>query len=218
MARTVNLTHEIYTFDELAPEVQAGLIQAEIDIQRDMWDGECTKEDWEGILDDIGFEFPEIRYSGFCSPGDGASFTCSNVDIVKLLDFLKAGPDVVNAGYKDRQLSLVQFDTYVLDWLVAFDAGNHFTLSIDRTSRQNYVHKYTISGGLQCTGAIGPELENRLGDLRFATECLARDLSEMIYQELKEDYEYAPCEENARIAIREQENEYFEDGEIFNEN
>ena len=42
---------------------------------------------WKEVLNQIGFINPYLYYSGFGSPGDGASFTCEWIECKKLIEF-----------------------------------------------------------------------------------------------------------------------------------
>lgn len=73
-------------FNELNEQQKARALDKHRDINVD-YDGWCehiTSEYYEK-LEALGFEDVESQYSGFCSQGDGASFTASNIDIEKFL-------------------------------------------------------------------------------------------------------------------------------------
>lgn len=80
-------THSIttYSFEELTPEAQSKAINANRDINTDdnYW-YEYTLEAQKEMLASYGFNNARIFFSGFYSQGDGACFTCDNVDIEKL--------------------------------------------------------------------------------------------------------------------------------------
>lgn len=73
-------------FNELTTEQQARAIDKNRDINVD-YDGWCehVTHEYHTKLEALGFEGVESQYSGFCSQGDGASFTASNIDIEKFL-------------------------------------------------------------------------------------------------------------------------------------
>lgn len=73
-------------FNELTKEQQARAIEQHRDINVDYEDwNDWVKEKHHDIMESAGFEDVESRYSGFCSQGDGASFTARNVDIETFL-------------------------------------------------------------------------------------------------------------------------------------
>ncbi|MEM4250940.1 MAG: hypothetical protein QW828_03825 [Candidatus Bathyarchaeia archaeon] len=76
----------VYTFDELKPEVQNKVIDAYRNINicnNDWWDG--VYEHWYEELKKHGFMHCKISFSGFGSQGDGACFDCDDFDIEKLI-------------------------------------------------------------------------------------------------------------------------------------
>lgn len=73
-------------FEELNAEQQKKAIELHRDINVDYQEwNDWVKEKHHSILEAVGFEDVESCYSGFCSQGDGASFTADNVDIEKFL-------------------------------------------------------------------------------------------------------------------------------------
>lgn len=71
----------VYGFDELPPTVQAKLIEKNRHMAVD--DSSCYRdlvEEWEIRLLAMGYENAAIRFSGFGSPGDGASFTAKGIE------------------------------------------------------------------------------------------------------------------------------------------
>lgn len=77
----------LYSFEELAPQVQQQVIERERSINVD--DGywyEPIIEEWTEELQHRGFEQVEILFTGFGSQGDGACFTAT----VNLETFLRA--------------------------------------------------------------------------------------------------------------------------------
>lgn len=73
-------------FNELNAQQQAKALDKHRDINVD-FDGWCehVTAEHHDKLKAVGFEDIESAYSGFCSQGDGASFTADNVDIEKFL-------------------------------------------------------------------------------------------------------------------------------------
>lgn len=78
-------------FNELNAQQQAKALDKhrDINVDYDGWCEEVTSEHHEK-LKAVGFEDVESQYSGFCSQGDGASFTADNVDIEKFLRATKS--------------------------------------------------------------------------------------------------------------------------------
>ena len=74
-----------YSFKELNEEAKANVIEDNRDLLVDQWLEDTYCQETER-LEKMGFIEPQIRYSGFYSQGDGASFTCTNIDMSKLLE------------------------------------------------------------------------------------------------------------------------------------
>ena len=73
-------------FNELSDDQKVRALDAQryINVDDSFW-SESITEDHKSVLEEHGFEDIDARYSGFCSQGDGASFTAGNVDIEKFL-------------------------------------------------------------------------------------------------------------------------------------
>ena len=75
--RTIKQEFKVYSFSELNTEAQrvalAELREQEVTTP-DCW-YEHTIEDFKNTLESVGFYDVEVSFSGFCSQGDGASFT-----------------------------------------------------------------------------------------------------------------------------------------------
>lgn len=100
MPRTITKT--VYTFKELLelandPEATGNMRQMrknavdkakewlrDVNTRDEWW--EYTYETWKDALDQIGFTDADISFHGFCSQGDGASFT-SRIDVDRIVDF-----------------------------------------------------------------------------------------------------------------------------------
>ncbi len=73
-------------FNELNEDQKARALETHryINVDDSFWSDSIT-EHFISVLQEHGFEDIQARYSGFCSQGDGASFTAGNVDIEKFL-------------------------------------------------------------------------------------------------------------------------------------
>jgi len=99
--RTITRTINLYTFQELLDAESKGemkkacqktrdwLISAAID--NTYW-YEPTIDHWTSVLKEFGFLEASIRWSGFNSQGDGASFDCESIDINRLITILLSDP------------------------------------------------------------------------------------------------------------------------------
>jgi len=77
-------TYNLYKYDELTLEQKEKAIDKNRDINVDFDFESYTLEYETERLDTLGYNAPKISYSGFCSQGDGASFTATG-DISKLV-------------------------------------------------------------------------------------------------------------------------------------
>jgi hypothetical protein len=156
------ITKTIYTFGELEVSRQAGQIRASVvELARqhlvnmavnDEW-AEYVFDLWIAALDEIGFEDAEIRYSGFCSQGDGASFT-ARVDLAKMSKYLSTDiepQERVEVG-EDGKEQYAAWLTHKIGGKPATDpkyarmawVTNVAHISVVRDSRP-YVHEMTCS-------------------------------------------------------------------------
>jgi hypothetical protein len=92
----------LYTFGELAPEVQRKVVEHEryINVEDHFW-YEPIIEDWTEQLEQLGFENVKILFSGFGSQGDGACFTAAvNIEQFLHVRGLLEGsfPEVIDAA------------------------------------------------------------------------------------------------------------------------
>lgn len=122
-------------------------------------------DDWyQEIISDIkqelielGIEEPEIQFSGFWSQGDGASFTCERVDLVRLLkeipmDFQSEQREAANESVR-TMAALLGWDAVgvkrpILDLILEVEDQDLISCSIWRSSNR-YVHENTVDIGLE---------------------------------------------------------------------
>ena len=183
-----------YKFSELSEEVQKEVLDRnrERNVHFNWW--EYSIEYWKEKLEQIGFDNADIRFSGFWSQGDGASFTayCDSEKVLNAL--LMCEGELQN--YKQWRL-----------WFELIDAGI-FKFDISRNS-SNYCHEQTISGvihddfgGLNNKMWYAPdpskpfsfaskfEQKANLEYLEAMFDSYIKDISRKIYSDLEEEYEY----------------------------
>lgn len=138
-------------------------------------------ERYKEILENVGFEDPEINYSGFYCQGDGASFTTKNVDIEKFINYL-------------LMCEYHYFEKMVNFWFIAADK-QFVDASVERHS--NYVHERSIHANVDDSVGISAD---KLKFLEDSIEEIAREFSGKIYSDLEEEWEsinseaYTQCE------------------------
>ena len=85
---------KVYQFSELSKAAQQKAIEKNRDINTFYDWHDLTTDEQTGELIKQGFEDAKIMFSGFASQGDGACFTCSNIDFNKFLDGKYKGLDI----------------------------------------------------------------------------------------------------------------------------
>jgi len=155
------------------------------------WD--WTYDDFKARMADLHIEVDDIRFSGFWSQGDGASFT----------GYIKNN----KAFFAAHGLT----ETY--PWITKLmGMGGDYTLSIERTSH-HYVHENTVGVDLSYTSLFSHHIEQR-DDLRSVIAerwdqhldeeyaSLAGVVAEIIrgychelYKQLEEEYNYLTSDE-----------------------
>lgn len=151
---------------------------------------------WKFKLEELGFTNPEIFYTGFCSQGDGASFT-SDIDIE-----LAAQKSEL---FTDKEINLL----YTLWNYGLIEAG------IRRTTH-HYYHENTTTlkyydGQLQASWTHIQKVIDILWDYSEKTRY---DLSKEIYRDLENEYDYLTSESVILETIQINDYEFYEDGSI----
>lgn len=169
----------------------------------DWWD--CVYSDFTEDMKAKGIEVQDMRFSGFWSQGDGASFTDYIIDNIQ---FLEAHELTESYPWTTKLLEM----------------GGEFTLKIERTSH-HYVHENTISVDLtypymfshvlprdDLRSAIADRWDQHLdAEYDIITEAatgIIRDYCRDLYRRLEEDYNYLTSDEAVWEAI--ESNELFE--------
>ena len=102
MGEAVPTRLTVYTISELPKEVASRVVaDMRYSVIDEDWD-DSELEYWVEMLAGMGFQDPKIRCSGFCSQGDGASFTSVCVNVAT---FLKA----IGAQQHYRLLTLSEY-------------------------------------------------------------------------------------------------------------
>lgn len=198
-------TIELYEFDELPEDTKAKVLEKYRDINVDFsqWD-DFEIEYWEEELEKMGFDDPEIAYSGFCCQGDGASFTCKRVDVEKFITSQRA---------KSRFKALLK----------AIRSGKiEIEASVNRISH-SYSHEYTVGVSTELYYNEPPKnpknyekLEREEGELRGFIQDVVRTFSRKIYRGLEESYEALTSDEQVSETLRINEYTFRANGEMEN--
>lgn len=220
MPKTIEKT--VYTFQELIEANEAGdvtelaLEKAREWLQEDATDDgwwECTYEQWQEALAQIGFDNVKISFSGFSCQGDGASFT-ADVDARKLCAFMseKIEPSEITYDGKTED-----FRGWIVKKCGGVGTDYHYLFlanSVSATVKRcygagNYSHEGTCEFLADDVGDYGDEDDDTelIGQLTRHTrenlfesfvndaEELRRDLCHAIYDSLRDEYEDLPSDE-----------------------
>ena len=189
-----------FNFEELSEKVQKEVLDRNrgINVDYNWW--EYSISEWEEKLGKIGFENADIRFSGFCSQGDGASFT-AYCDTQKILDTLLVCQEENTGDLKKWRL-----------WFELAEAGL-IKFDMMRISH-NYVHENSVEGVLtedfsglnnKMWYAENPDKPYEFTSI-FERKCQLRELEEMfdgycknlfgeIYSWLEGEYDYLTSDE-----------------------
>lgn len=165
-------------------------------------------DDWKEKLESYGFVSPEIRYRGFWSQGDGASFTCDYVDIPV---FLENFSNEINLRKKQKKLLLALMKDYEV-----------FTFSVKRRD-YHYYHEKTVYVDSENslyyfqlkTPRFAAFLESVMHKIENVITEKVIDFSRQIYHKLEKEYDYLISEETVFESLRCNEYKFTEDGKIF---
>lgn len=188
---------EIFTFAELSPEAQERAIERWRN--RGEFFHDFVIEEWNDILRACGWSEVEINYSGFCSQGDGASFT---------------------GRFDGREIDEAKFRQYFepnsdSDWiLVGFIEYESCSAKLRRTSR-HYSHENTVGVDWmeEATGDDFVTVESTATEDDFLSHC--RAVMREIYRALEREYDWQMSDEYIRESIEANELEFLATGEIY---
>ena len=187
----------IYLFEELPEDLQEKILEKRRYWNvSDSWWYESELDYWKEKLDQMGFEDAEIRFCGFYSQGDGASFTarCDGQKILNTL-FMCQGKNI--GDLKRWRL-----------WFELAENGPYINFSVTRHG-YNYVHENSVSADIEedyagFTNKIEEAFDSKgrkyytsvfdrkvaLLDLQEMFEDLVKSLCQEIYSELEKNYEW----------------------------
>ena len=192
-------TLNTYSFNELSDEAKQVAFNNNSDINADHWDWyDCTKDDFHTILELIGFYNIDSNFSGFCSQGDGASFS-ANYRYKK--GCLKA---VKQHAPNDTELH------NIVSSIVSHQKDNGYLLSCEVNQRGNYSHSNTMNFSWyknddSCFDWKNDFVEDEL-------EQLFRDLADWYYSRLESEYEYLTSFEIVAEMLEANEIQFLENG------
>jgi hypothetical protein len=192
MPTTVEITG--YTFQELTPQAKqqvCSTLQPDNDCYWHEFIIDNAKEDGKAL----GFSINDIAFSGFCSQGDGASWS-GYVDMVEWLE--KHKPDDVQAHIV---AALIENDWAERKLKISF-SSSHYTHS-NTMVRNNWYWQTDTNAHLEVGMFKGASVSNLFDALpedyadTIADEVLqsARNYADEIYKQLRDEYERMCSEE-----------------------
>jgi hypothetical protein len=224
--KIIKTIQTLYTFEELI-----GIGGKALDRAREKLHVYATDHDWydyiqelwQNALEQTGFEDAEIQFSGFCSQGDGASFT-SRVNTTKLVEFLlsetaprdcipglpEGGEDF--RGYIVGKVHGLPTPNPVWRHLPPLFDNGYAEMRVERSPHQ-YAHEHTchVSSDLRDEGEHGchsngttnwddwqsytPRVRKAFDSFVEAVEELRLDLCQAIYAALEEEYDHLGSDE-----------------------
>ena len=196
--RQETVTYDVFKFNELDESTQKKVLEKfrDFNVEHDWY--EFTIDDFTEKLNSMGFNDVVIGFSGFWSPGDGASFTVKSCDIEKLVEALK-----------ERSNNYSTFKKYLPK------ISEHIALST-RTVNHHYSHERTKVMDLDCSLPSNCKRLNKLVDTFLAeVEELRLDLCREIYRVLEQEYYYLTSDDVVRESIDANEFEFLKDGTIY---
>lgn len=193
--KTVNV--ELFSINELSENAKKKAIEkyrSNCNVELD-----STVEYIEEILVCLGFESSEVNYSGFCSQGDGLSFTCDNWQYKK--EMLK-------------RLTQLTGNKGVLEWarcLYKESKDSFFKLSfcVERISNR-YCHFNTV------IISDNQYRDYQLSDKQIdQLEHIKNGLCRVFYRMLEADYYYQISDEYIIESLLSNEVSFLESGKIW---
>ena len=167
-----------------------------INVEHNWWD--CVVDHWVEKLERKGYYDVDIQFSGFCSQGDGASFTAriSGAGVRKFMEL-----HGLDKTYK--HVYAIAEPTYV-------------RLSMDRTSTR-YSHEHTVAPDGEMEEVYEPDDPTDLreealyrlsvlagyewADFVEQFGSISRDYMREIYDDLETDYNYLTSDEAVRETL-----------------
>lgn len=217
------ITKTVYTFKELieaAKDPDSDVTSRAVDKARALlqewatdhnwW--EFVYEDWKTALEQVGFADAEIQFSGFWSPGDGASFTAW-LNVEKLIKFLSTDIDGKNCvdvdsdylplvvhklcerGHGKRTRAEYADLVHVSDYISGnVERGRYGGNSVhENTCHVTLEYQEPDDEVLELLASIC--LDGLVEDFEKDVEELRKDLCKLIYRALEEEYNYRTADE-----------------------
>lgn len=167
-------------FNALSVVMQQKVIDNNRDINVDYpeWHDPIIEE-WKERLESIGFHDVEISYSGFCSQGDGASFTSGEIEVEKVLRHLRV---------------FSKYRRYVPN-----DNCDYWVKVIRTDSRYYHENSVRVDDYIHYTGTQN-QLDKVYEIINLISE-FVHEKSKEIYRNLNTEYDYLTSDDAVRDAL-----------------
>lgn len=185
----------VYQFDELSDDAKKKALEnlryVNVDGACDDW-YKWTIEDFKADLSLAGFMADNVRFTGFCSQGDGASFTGK---VVNFKEFCK------KTGFR-------------------FPVNHDKLMTIDldiRISRQDwrYCHKYTVSANIYgYDNTNTDEVNGAMALERFVNDWEVEQ-ADILYSKLEQEYDCLTSDDEVIETIKANKWEFNSNGKIW---
>lgn len=227
MPKTITKHIVVYTFDELSDTAkEAAVNEYRCDDNDNHWQ-EWPIDDAKEQGKERGFDIEDVRYTGFWSQGDGASWQGS-IDIGRFLDYHLKDDNPDHARY------VVLRELLRNDWIdrsveVSY-SGSHYCHSgymtvaevqaealaeeVDHGNESATLPEGVLEGANVHAVAQGIDAGPLLHDLDEWMKQEAREYADGIYRSLEEAYEYEYSEENFKELAEANEWRFTEDGAL----
>lgn len=199
--KTVTQEIKVYTYSELNETVKDKVKENFSDVE---FHTQETINDWKEKLETLGYDSPEIHYSGFSSQGDGACFD--------------ANPDTNRLVERWEEETKSQFNHQALRHLFIEQVSG----KIYKTYYSNhYNHEKTrfFSSEVNYTryGRINKMLDEKSEEFDKWVEADRLDICGQIYKALEDEYNYSQSDEAITELCAINDWEFLENGEMYHE-
>lgn len=205
------IAEDVYTFDQLSDETKDKAREWMRDCEMQDFDTEFMFEDFGRAAGILGIEFNQtqhgeldIRYSGFCSQGDGASFVGS-------YSHAPGASVKIREDYpEETRLHAIADGLTALQVGYRLESGRWIDAKIT-TSQSNYCHEMTME--IEASDSFsGEEFDYDGHHVKTITEAM-RDFARWMYKSLEEEYDYRLSDECIDEQLADGDYEFDEDGE-----
>lgn len=190
----------LYDFTELPSDVQDKVIENHRgrNVDDQFWH-EHILDDWKEKLEALGFNNPDISYTGFWSQGDGACFTCDSIDLEKYTEYL-----------------IMQADSYEqAKWLRVFGLLYDKGLA---NAKINHVGRYYHEHSMSVEYEVFVQSEavyQRFNGLMDHIEQAIVKISQAIYRELEAEHNYLTEDDAVKDSLMASELQFRDDGRVW---